>query len=396
MFTIPEYVNWNLFGPFLTLVIVNLVFGIFCICFKFEKKILFKIIGNVLVFAIIGFFLYLAYTNDKCQDYDHYMNIYNKNYSEWYTKDKGFLFLADIMYSMGFSYSLFRFVIYAISYTCIFIALTAYKTNKNFVFALYAIYPWSFHAFQMRNCLGFAIVMIATIFLLFKEKWKILGFAMFTFFVGLATSIHASMLLYAIFFVIFLSIKKKNYFIAPLLLVSLVFIAFYFNNQNIIVELIPESIQDKFFNGQYTANVPNYREYISLFIAMVFMLMSGFFAYIGYFGIFSKKVSLFDNKKIFDNSEENTIKCLFFMTVCMFCLIITITFNTDFFRLQRNFVLFLLIMISLSMRKSKLKILNPCILLSIVCLFYAEKTLLEFSNSWETGGITMFFWVFFI
>ena len=198
MFSIPENVNWKVFSIFILLVLLNLIFGIASICLKKEKKIVFRIMGNLLVVSLIAFFVYIAYSVTWCQDYKGYLSIYESGVH----KDKGFVLINSFLKEKGFDFVKTRTIIYVTSYILMFISLTLFKANKNVCFSLYAFYPWCYHAFQTRTCLGFAIIMLACTALLLKGKWKIIGIPIFACLTYCAYTIHASMLLYAVLAVV--------------------------------------------------------------------------------------------------------------------------------------------------------------------------------------------------
>lgn len=394
MFKAPENVNWKVFSIFIVLVLLNLIFGIASICLKKEKKIVFRIMGNLLVVSLISFFVYIAYRVSWCQDYKWY----NKIYETSNHKDKGYVFLCDLFKNMGYEFNIFRTCVYLLSYSLMFISLTCFKANKNLCFGLYAFYPWCYHAFQTRTCLGFAIIMLACTALLLKGKWKIIGIPIFACLIYCAYTIHGSMLLYAVLAVVFLTFKNKNYFAGIGFILSVVLIILFYNGQNVIVDMVPDFIYEKYF-VLYTVHKPNIKEYTSLLFGMILQLFSVTFAVIGFTGITNKTESTdllipVENIRSYYTDYHN-MKCVFFMVICMFCLMPVFTLNTDFLRLERNFVIFVYAGLTISARNAKHKFLNPWIILSIISMLAANYVLLDFSNTWEAGGIEKAFWIFF-
>lgn len=392
MFSIPDNIIWPLFGTFLFLVLSNFLFGVITISLKIEKKLFVRIIGQILVILLIGFFVYIANTNSKCQDYIGYENVYYDGYH----KEKGYVYITALCKDLGMSFRTFRTLFYIIAYILLYIAVTAFKGNKNFTFSLFALFPWCFNAFQMRTCMGFALITIATTFLLLKGKWKYLGVGFFTLFVFLAYSIHASMVILLIFIVIFATCKNRNIFVYTGLLISVLLVLLYFNGQNVIKDLLPDEIYSKFFDNKgYSVNVPSMIQYIELFKCVIFQFLGAFCAIFA-FGSFNMDTALFPCGFNNKDDEFNIVRILFYMMACMLCLLVLLTLNIDFFRLVRNFFFFIYIMISLSMRNARFKIFNPWIILSLVFTFMSILTLVTFSDKYEWGGITMFFWIFFI
>ena len=394
MFKAPENVNWKVFSIFIVLVLLNLIFGIASICLKKEKKIVFRIIGNLLVASLIAFFVYIAYSVTWCQDYKWYTKIYETSNH----KDKGFVLINNFLKERGFDFVKTRTIIYVTSYILMFISLTCFKANKNVCFSLYAFYPWCYHAFQTRTCLGFAIIMLSCTALLLKGKWKIIGIPIFACLIYFAYTIHGSMLLYAVLAVVFLTFKNKNYFAGIGLLITIVLLIIYYNGQNLIVDIIPSEIYEKYF-GLYTVHQPSIKEYTSLLFGMILQLVSVTFAVIGFTGITNKTESAdllipVDNIKSY-NTDYHNIKCIFYLVICMFCLMPVFTLNTDFLRLERNFVIFVYACLTISARNAKHKFLNPWIILSIISMLAANYVLLDFSNTWEAGGVEKAFWLFF-
>lgn len=396
MFKAPENVNWKVFSIFIVLVLLNLIFGIASICLKKEKKIVFRIIGNLLVVSLIAFFVYIAYSVTWCQDYKGYLSIYESGVH----KDKGFVLINNFLKERGFDFVKTRTIIYVTSYILIYTSLTLFKANKNVCFSLYAFYPWCYHAFQTRTCLGFAIIMLACTALLLKGKWKIIGIPVFACLTYCAYTIHASMLLYAVLAVVFLTFKNKNYFAGIGLLITIVLLIIYYNGQNLIVDIIPSEIYVKYFvNNLYSTHIPNIKEFTSLLLGMILMLISSTFSVIAFTGMSNKDDSLeklipIENIRMYNNDYHN-LKCIFYMIVCVFSLLLIFTVNTDMIRLERNFVIFVYACLTISVRNAKHKFLNPWIILSIISMLATNYVLLDFSNTWEAGGVEKAFWLFF-
>ena len=356
------------------------------------KKLIFKIIGIILVLSLLGFFIYIAYSVTWCQDYEGYLIIYNGLDH----KDKGFVFINKFLKNMGFDFVATRTIIYIFAYLIMFTALSLFKANKNFTFALYALYPWCYHAFQTRTCLGFAIIMLASTCLLLKGKLKTLGIACFSLLTYFAYSMHGSMIIYGIIIAGFFCIKNKNYFVSFGFVCTIVFLIFYYNGVNLITDILPEEILDRFFNGLYSTHIPNMREYNALLLGMSLQVISIMFAYIGFRGI------KFGDDNLYLVSVENTkekeyiyIQNILFIVICAFCMMPIITISTDMVRLIRNVVLIVFAGISISARNAKYRFLNPWVILSLIFILSASYVILDFSDSWETGGVREAFWRFF-
>ena len=400
MSSIWDNISMIKFMPFVILISVNIIYGIIINQFSLRNRWT-KIIGEFFVFMLILFYLYIAYTCTTCQDYQHYKELYESSFSDYnhsdFTKDKGFVYLGLMFNKLGFDFKTFRLFMYILLYGMMYFSLCMFKADKNLTLGLYSIFPWCFNAFQMRTGLGLGFAMMAATGLLLGGKKKILGILIFLLFIILGYSVHGSTLIYAVFILVFFTFKNKNYIVLGTTIISFaLLLSFYFNGSSTIKYLIPEQIYYRFFS-RYTVNVPAYREYNYLFKAMCYELFAAASALFAFRQMTFKKE--FINISINDYSKEkdySKVKILFYMSLCMFAILPLITLNLDLFRLERCFMIFIYIMITISIRNARWKILNPFNLLALFFAGMAFFSLFSFTIAYEHGGAFSAFWVFFI
>lgn len=121
-------------------------------------------------FLALGLMLILYFTVFNCTndpDYRNYITIYDSCMTQI---EPGYLLFETIGHILGRTYFQFRAVVIALSYTLIWAALTKADANKNLVLALYAVFPFTLDAIQIRNLIAAAIVIFSVVSLLTDEK----------------------------------------------------------------------------------------------------------------------------------------------------------------------------------------------------------------------------------
>lgn len=146
----------------------------------------------------------------------------------------GFMFLCDLIYSLGRTYQEFRIIVYSIILFLLFIFAKRVKANCFWVFLLYLIYPLFLDGIQIRSALSYAIALVGVTLLYSNSKYNILKFILVIF---LAGTIHYMALFYLVFIFSKLGINKKTFLKIVSMLTVILLVMLYLYPKS-IVELI--------------------------------------------------------------------------------------------------------------------------------------------------------------
>lgn len=195
---------------------------------------------NILQYIILMIICFLtgrgAITNDTPNYYYGYLITPYKSYSETY--EPGYLLLTKIGYFLGANYVEFRTAI-------IFIALLLLHRLVNKVAGKNSYYFYIFYAMflifidneQHRSFLAFSLIACGISFLLFSKKIK--GVFQYLFFVLIASTLHASSLLYLPLVLVKLNNQRKlSHFIAAFSLIGCLLIFFNIFSVSFITNII--------------------------------------------------------------------------------------------------------------------------------------------------------------
>lgn len=401
LFTPGIEINNVKFFVFIGLVAINFLYSLFTFYFKKSNKLIFRCIGWILALSLIGFFMYTAYTNKEVLDCDSYERSYMGG---GITKDKFYHWLEVYFKEREVPYMTFRAILYGFSYLFLWIALSAYKVNKNFCLSLYALYPWSACAYLARNWYAFSIILLASCFLLFKKHWKIIGIAGFLALCYVAYHMHGSCILYAVLILAIFGYKNKNYVLTLAAIASMaLFISTLYDTQSVqlLVDMLPEDIHEHLIH--YSTNVPTQDEYVMLIVlcfsylvsAVILLLSHSDTMYHGPYESIKRDLAMEAVLKK-EYQEFRRMDILIYMAIAVMLLLPIYSLDVDFFRIIRFGAIFIIMAMSHAVSRSKVKVLSPIVLSSFLAFMFGTVWLLSYLDGWEIGGYDYSFWLTFI
>lgn len=249
--------------------------------------------------------------NTNNADYGNYENAYNSfangasnNYFEI-----GFYLLMRLCIILRLSYQGFLLFISAIT-LFIFSRSIKYLTNNRLLaFAFYFVYPFAFDIVQYRNFLGFAFVLYGIHYLLKPDK-TIKNIILYLFFVLLGSSIHTSMLIYAIFIIAKIKSPRLVFGLSFIGFISLIFLI---TNQTILVSILSKIGLEKYCRYEIAGTLSTFIQYFLVYLALMIIVLFKFY--------YVDKIPSYEkiNKK---NSTESMILKILFLCICLLPFII--------------------------------------------------------------------------
>lgn len=162
-------------------------------------------IGTVLAFLLICFLVFLAITDRDNPDYNSYRTSYVMHTVN--TVDKGFEYLRNIGWSLGWSFELFHAVIYGFFYLVTWVALCRFGINKNFALGLYALFPFAYDAIQIRWFCACSVVLFSLSFFMEERKSSIVKYVIG---VLIASTLHSLSIVYLLFLLVKIEDSAKS------------------------------------------------------------------------------------------------------------------------------------------------------------------------------------------
>lgn len=195
------YVNNTLFIIYCVVVFLNFAIGIRS-AKKSENKLVIKkehirkvsiSLNDMFLFVLISLMLYVAIQAKNLPDDEIYIRYYN--FARKGVFEPGYYYLTKLSVLCGLSFKQFRGIIIIISLFLLYKGVRSLGINKNIVFSLYAIYPFTLDVIQLRNFISLALVIYSIQFLRqdsYRAKVK------FCIIVLLSASMHVLSLIYLI------------------------------------------------------------------------------------------------------------------------------------------------------------------------------------------------------
>ena len=277
---------------------------------------------SVLIFRLTFIFVWILYFGNTLNpDLLNYEVIYN---SSSVTPDVGFRFIVQLSKYFGLDFKAFVFVISLICLLLIFYSIGKFTKNKNFVMALYMIYPFVFDIIQLRNFIAMAIVIFSIQFLLKRDmknkRYYIIG-------ICLASSIHILMFVYISFLFINLEYEKKNKNVKLLVMITTISCLFVFLNGNSLS-----------FLSQITFLAPGkYLYYFTKKLGYGF-LVNWFFSLLSFYMVYisRKRIKQNWNTNASNKYRLKFVDLVFWINVLSLAFFPFYMLNINFYRLYRN------------------------------------------------------------
>lgn len=174
-----------------------------------------KLRTKVFDYLVIGLIACLMMFATNVPDFDNYSTVYNYIGTGARYTDTGFgwLFLCRLGNRLGLNYKSFSIALVVISGLLIANAVRYFLNNKrsrNYVWALYLVFPALLDAVQVRFFLAEAIIVFAMRYLMKKE---LKGYIIYMVLCFIATMIHTSVVLYFVFLLIPVFHKIRRYIV---------------------------------------------------------------------------------------------------------------------------------------------------------------------------------------
>lgn len=305
------------------LYVIGLLLIILC-CLKKDSKLLF-------ISTLLFMWVLFAFSGENADTEVYYSRFYNYESLEAIT-EPGFNLVMLIFNKLHFTYQQFLML-----FSLIFVFVVGYfikKNTPNYALALilYFIFPFSIDIVQVRNSLGFLFIILAFKYLLSDDKFSSLKYF---FFILLAASFHLS----AIFFLVFVVIKRisiKQTIVLTILIIMLSLFILEFGileNLNTYLSGIWrfESIIDRMRLHDY-----NLQDILKITLKSLIAL--SLFLVVFYFTIINIKRSKLDlNEK---NHRLRFIYTLIKLNILVMIILPFYQISLDLYRLQRILYLF--------------------------------------------------------
>jgi hypothetical protein len=211
--------------------VLSIVLAILNSLFAFGKKN-----SKILTILLIVFLWILYWGNLQNPDYFNYLRSYNNakyidelNLSIFFL-EYGFIILQRLISYFNIDYTGFLMIISAIGLILIYITVTRFTKNTNYVFLLYFFMPFFLDVVQIRNFLAMSIMIFSIRFLFNGRKVDKIKFIITILF---AASIHLSAIVYLP--MIFICKSNKKNIVKSIVIVSILFSLIILINNNIII-----------------------------------------------------------------------------------------------------------------------------------------------------------------
>lgn len=335
------------------------------------------------VFFLAGIWLWiLTAFSSGLADESIYVDRYN-DYNTFYgLTEPGFTLIMKLFNAMGFHFETYKMIVFAVELVLILSTIERLSDNKNFVIAMYIIFPLCMDATQMRFTLGLSITIFGSRFLFNDEatKHKVPGDIKYAICVIVASMFHFVNILFFLLLIAKHISKKKV--IGWTLGITLAFSVIL--NANLLIKIgnligVGLKIKNAIRNS---ANLQSNLELTTLLRMVVFFLLFLLLYYI--------------SGKLEDKRKTNKIdsKTILNMNIIIMCVISLLQFSVDFYRCQvgisiLNYIYFSNTLADENMGKIKLKnviITSVSLVMVITNLYY-----LVLNNR----NINTVFWPFF-
>lgn len=301
---------------YLFTIILNLYFQKFLT--KKYEKIVFIISYFFNLLLMIGYRNYSGFSNDLFNNKMEYRKIITGKYSNY---ELGYVWLNKIGRYLTEDFYIFRILMISIFLGILYILIKKYNKYPYYVIVIFSSYLLILSAEQFRYFIAFVFFQAGLYLLIFskKKKW-------YLFFVGVASSIHSSFLLYLVLIFLGKNIRLKKYKVLLLLMCLISFVIFC-NNKEIpglssILSLDIMNYIDKDRVMIYFSQKTNYG-----FLYVYLLYFSQIFLF-----YYSRKILKLNDekidKKILDRIEAANIILSIFLPLCMIQIVFYRIFRT--------------------------------------------------------------------
>lgn len=323
---------------YVLLIAINLIYGI-----RYSKNLISVTVGDRDITIDFGIFLtmillvFLAFLAIRDNDNPDYINYFNLYLDPDISNEVGYAVLEKIAKSIGLNYTWFRGSVICCSFLFIWIGINRIDTNRNLIFALYAIFPFVFDAIQLRNLLASSIVIMVLPSLLSGRKKDIIKYVLGVF---VATSIHVLAIVYIIFiFVPFReeSILKKR-FIQLLFVCSIIFVILCRLSSKLYNFLVVQlySYAGEFRAAHYTRSKVNLGFLIYIVLELLYIIV----AYLTKRNIKNKaNCNMINGEQEIGDGCYDSVNFILYLNMALSCYFPLFLLNTLFYRIYRNMAL---------------------------------------------------------
>lgn len=372
-------INYILFGIYCLLCLTNLVLGLsrekklltypYKRSLKKKRWVIYQPYEKLFLIFLIFMMLFIALRTTDIPDID----VYERQY-HLLTKgvfENGYYWISYIASGMNLSFDVFRGVIIIVAILFMYIGISKLGFNRNIVFAIYAIYPFTIDVIQIRNFLAMSLLIYSLHFLNRETRG---GCIKFSIVVLLATLVHSISIVFFVLLLANADIVEKKW--KKRILLSLFFIAVIFaflaqssaTVQQIIYQLFSEINESK--ATFYLSSKMN-------FGFLVYWLMEVLFLFVAY--------------KVYAEQQSRSLPLsygrIFWVNLVLAYLFPLLTINVNFYRIYRNMSIYKYSLLGVVMGTKKNATLILIFSIAVIMNFYM--------NMVATGDIESTFWIFF-
>ncbi|MEE5988832.1 EpsG family protein [Ligilactobacillus equi] len=302
---------------------------------------------NIFPFLVIIFLVSLSYFSAKAKvsDFYSYSNIYNNiSVGKLYQTGYGWYVLNNIGRNYGLDYNQYKAVSIAILLTCVFITVKVFIGEySNLVAGLYLLYPALIDTIQLRFFTALVIVLVGLLFLVQEKKWATITYVIF---VLIAATVHTSAYFYLLFTVYPFIGKYISKIKIPLIIVSIILIAFK-EKVLTVISFFANNRQLQYFNISSGVTSGSSYVVINAIISIVIVFIINSYIY---------KMSLSD--LLFSEKERKVIAMVYGISIIMFFAIPLVIVSGELIRIFRIMYILSYVSIAIAAKHRMSSILN--------------------------------------
>lgn len=317
----------------------------------------------VTVYIIIVASIIFGYASN-IPDLEGYRGVYNCAgnmndifYTYYMEFEAGYRYLGLIFHYFNISFENFRMFLFFSLFTIMALSIYKLSNKPNVLLALYMVYPFPIEVIQARNGLASCIVVAVMCNYIIREK----NIFKFNFGIFIASLFHSASLIYLVFNLMFLNehIFKRLY-------------KYVLSIDFILIGLI-------YFNIFNLQKISHYFQEKTSFITIItfVVLISCLFIIL----LYSKKNIRLKNMIIFITGQNNIMYENRFMFIVLLFIPLLI-FHFDFFRIIRNILIIINMLVLKNLSSKKLNyLINVSGILVILCIFVYRTCIYSYDPS---------------
>lgn len=162
-------------------------------------------LGKVISLCLLVLLVFLVVHDHDNPDYSGYFRRFN-NLALPGSIDLGYEQIMKWGGVLGLDFDAFRVIIYSLAYILTWIALGRLGINKNIALGLYALFPFTYDAIQIRFFLSFTIVLFSLPYLMDEKKSGLIKYIIG---IVIASFLHSISIIYGLFLLVRLNGRER-------------------------------------------------------------------------------------------------------------------------------------------------------------------------------------------